>query len=67
METRHSLGLSLKRVKSTEGNNLVPKSLCNTENAVTISNDSGYAVFFPSTGLSIKRLIDSTVTKSSRL
>lgn len=67
MESGHLLGSSLKLVKSTGCNNLVPKSLCNTKNAVAIPNDSNYTVFFPSISLSIKASIGSTITKSSRL
>ena len=67
MESGYLLGSSLKRVKSTGCNSLVPKSLCNTKNAVAISNDYNYTVFFPSISLSIKASIGSTITKSSRL
>ena len=62
MELGQSLGLYLKRVSSTGGNSLVLKYLCNTENRVIASNDSGNTVSFPLTSLSMKAWIGSTIT-----
>ena len=67
MELGQSLWLYLKRVSSTGGNSLALKYLCNTENRVIASNDSGTTVSFPLTSLSMKAWIGSTVTKFPRL
>lgn len=57
LKSSQSLVLSLKQENSTGSNRLVSKPLCNTQNAIVASNDSGIPVSFPLTSLSVKASI----------